>query len=344
MSSVPTSGGVIAMSESNGCVARPNATSEALSHYWHPVARSTEVADKPFKAKLLDQPLVLWRSNGRVAAFYDLCIHRGTPLSLGRVDGGELVCAYHGWRYGTDGSCTRIPSLPPDRPIPAKASANAFRAAERYGLVWVCLGESKADIPEFPPEYYDSSFNWAPFSTDGVWKANAARMLENLADYSHFPFVHPGTLGDPDHPECEPITIEPIEGGFVYDIPYPVNRMRLDAAPRQTYRLILPFLLMIQRWQPGGDERQTNIFLCSPVSKNETRFFRFMGRNFSGFRSDEELQQRHRLTFEQDRVIVESQRPQELPLDLAEELHLRGPDTPGIEYRRRLRELGVDWS
>jgi len=135
MSSVPTSGGVIAMSESNGCVARPNATSEALSHYWHPVARSTEVADKPFKAKLLDQPLVLWRSNGRVAAFYDLCIHRGTPLSLGWVDGGELVCGYHGWRYGSDGSCTRIPSLPPDRPIPAKARANALNAdlARYYG-------------------------------------------------------------------------------------------------------------------------------------------------------------------------------------------------------------------
>ena len=77
------------MSASNGCGARLNATSEALCHYWHPVARITEVADKPFKAKLLDQPLVLWRSNGRVAAFYDLCIHRGTPLSLGRVDGGE---------------------------------------------------------------------------------------------------------------------------------------------------------------------------------------------------------------------------------------------------------------
>lgn len=69
-----------------------------------------------------------------------------------------------------------------------------------------------------------------------------------------------------------------------------------------------------------------------------------MGRNFVGHLSDEDLQKRHRLTFEQDRGIVESQRPEELPLDLSEELHLRGPDAPAIEYRRRLRELGVDWS
>ena len=48
----------------------------------------------------------------------------------------------------------------------------------------------------------------------------------------------------------------------------------------------------------------------------------------------------NKLFFEQDRVIVEAQRPEELPLDLSEELHLRGPDSTALEYRRRLRELG----
>ena len=142
----------IIMKESNSCAANPKTTGEALCHYWHPVAKSTEVANQPFKAKLLDQPLVLWRSNGRVAAFYDLCIHRGTPLSLGWIEHGELICAYHGWRYRADGACTRIPSLPPDREIPARARANSFRAEERYGLIWVCLAEPRAGIPEFPPE------------------------------------------------------------------------------------------------------------------------------------------------------------------------------------------------
>jgi phenylpropionate dioxygenase-like ring-hydroxylating dioxygenase large terminal subunit len=86
------------MLESNTCGARPKATSEVLCHYWHPVARSTEVNDKPVKVKLLDQPIALWRSGEKIAAFYDLCIHRGTPLSLGWVDNGDLVCASHGWR------------------------------------------------------------------------------------------------------------------------------------------------------------------------------------------------------------------------------------------------------
>ena len=60
------------MEESHTCGARPKTTSEALCHYWHPVARSTEVTDKPVKVKLLDQPLVLWRSNGRNTSYYYL--------------------------------------------------------------------------------------------------------------------------------------------------------------------------------------------------------------------------------------------------------------------------------
>src|ERR1044071_2457323 len=96
---------------------------DVLRHYWHPVLRSDEITDKPAPAKLLDQPIVIWRANGQLSAFYDLCIHRGTPLSLGWIDKDQLVCAYHGWRYGADGNCTRIPSLPPDRPIPSQARA-----------------------------------------------------------------------------------------------------------------------------------------------------------------------------------------------------------------------------
>ena len=87
----------------------------ALRHYWHPVLWSKEVADKPVPAKLLAQPLVIWRANGNLSVFYDLCIHRGAALSLGWVNGDRLVCGYHGWNYAGDGSCTHIPSLPPDR-------------------------------------------------------------------------------------------------------------------------------------------------------------------------------------------------------------------------------------
>jgi phenylpropionate dioxygenase-like ring-hydroxylating dioxygenase large terminal subunit len=65
-----------------------NLSDNVLHHYWHAVALSQDVTDKPVAVKLLDHPVVLWRSTDRVAAFRDLCIHRGTPLSLGWIDNG----------------------------------------------------------------------------------------------------------------------------------------------------------------------------------------------------------------------------------------------------------------
>ena len=71
----------------------------ALRDYWHPVAFSSTVGVKPVSATLLNEHLVLWRSKNGVVAFKDLCIHRGTRLSLGWIEGSYIVCPYHGWNY-----------------------------------------------------------------------------------------------------------------------------------------------------------------------------------------------------------------------------------------------------
>jgi phenylpropionate dioxygenase-like ring-hydroxylating dioxygenase large terminal subunit len=85
-------------------------TPSPLRQCWHPVAYAVDVGTAPHAATLLEEPLAAWRdSRGAVHAFQDLCLHRGTALSLGTVHGDELACAYHGWRYGADGACTRHP-------------------------------------------------------------------------------------------------------------------------------------------------------------------------------------------------------------------------------------------
>jgi phenylpropionate dioxygenase-like ring-hydroxylating dioxygenase large terminal subunit len=153
-------------------------------------------------------------------------------------------------------------------------------------------------------------------------------MIENLADFSHFPWVHAGILGGPEQAQSPVIELQEVSGGFQYEIDTPVNRLRAQSPSKQRYTVILPFMVIIQRSQPGGDERHTNIYLCTPVANNETRFFRLAGRNYRDTKPDEQLNAQHRKIFEQDKAIVESQRPWELPLDLAEELHLRGPTPP----------------
>ena len=77
---------------------------------WHPVAAVEDLDGGPIKTTLLDEDLVVFRSGGEVHALQDLCIHRGTPLSLGSLNAdGCLVCAYHGWTFDTSGKCVYIP-------------------------------------------------------------------------------------------------------------------------------------------------------------------------------------------------------------------------------------------
>ncbi len=123
---------------------------------WHPVAAAGNlVAGAPLQAHLLGQELVLWRdASGRAHAWKDRCPHRGTRLSIGHVSNDQLVCKYHGWRFGTDGRCTLIPSQP-GHAIPDRACVVTYACQENYGLVWVCLGLSRQPVVPFP-EYADS--------------------------------------------------------------------------------------------------------------------------------------------------------------------------------------------
>ena len=256
---------------------------KTLRQFWHPVLWSKEVTDKPIAVKLLDQPLVLWRANGNVSAFYDLCIHRGAALSLGWMDGGQArLSDITAGTTPRTAVALRIPSLPPDREIPAKARAKSYRVQERYGLVWVCLDEPRQDIPQFPPEFDDPAFNWAPYKSEGQWRANAARMIENLADFSHFPWVHAGILGDPDRPESPVIDLARGDGGFQYEIDTPVNRICAPGPSlSNVYTVILPFMVTIQRSQPGGDRAPYQYLSVHPGGRiTKPNFIRLAGRNY----------------------------------------------------------------
>ena len=124
---------------------------------WHPVATCEELArGRPIGVRLLGEDIVVWQAGERPCAWQDLCLHRGTRLSLGRIEGCTLRCPYHGWVYDEDGRCVLIPALP-DAPPPAKARVRRYRALERYGLIWVSLGAPAREPPPFP-EWQDDGF------------------------------------------------------------------------------------------------------------------------------------------------------------------------------------------
>ena len=314
---------------------------EALRPYWYPVALSDEVpAGKPFATALLGERLVLYRVRGKVTALRDLCIHRGTPLSLGWIDGDELVCAYHGWGYAGSGACTRIPSLQEGRPIPPKAHVDAFRADEKDGLVWVALDEPKLPIPTWPES---EAAGYRRIWTQFHWRANAARAIENVMDFAHFPWVHPGVLGDRAKPVYPDIEVKTGDD----QIRYVVDDEATNAI--RTYTVTLPLTLhMHVARRAGGGEGARNVtslyFIARPIGERETQFYFGLSRNFALDQPDELFIQRNTDVTEQDRRIVEAQRPEELPLDLSAELHLRGTDAAQVEYRRALKRMGVEWA
>src|SRR5258708_12544726 len=115
---------------------------------WHPVARVAELADGgPIAARVLGEDIVVWRSGEEFFAWRDLCVHRGTRLSLGSVvDGVRLECPYHGWTYATDGRCVLVPAHPEQVP-PAKARVATFPPAAAYHLIWLSLRSAPPRTP-----------------------------------------------------------------------------------------------------------------------------------------------------------------------------------------------------
>jgi nitrite reductase/ring-hydroxylating ferredoxin subunit len=92
--------------------------------------------------------LVVWRSeSGQIGAWSDRCPHRGMRLSFGAVQNDSLICAYHGWTFGADGYCQKIPAHPGNAPSRA-ARARIYPATEAGGYAWVCLGEPATDRPD----------------------------------------------------------------------------------------------------------------------------------------------------------------------------------------------------
>jgi nitrite reductase (NADH) small subunit len=37
--------------------------------------------------------------NGTISAMENVCLHRGGPLGQGIIEGGKLVCPWHGWQW-----------------------------------------------------------------------------------------------------------------------------------------------------------------------------------------------------------------------------------------------------
>jgi phenylpropionate dioxygenase-like ring-hydroxylating dioxygenase large terminal subunit len=168
----------------------------ALAPFWYPVAHSHEVTCKPLATRLLDERVIVYRlSDGSVAAARDICYHRRVPLSLGYVEGDEIVCRYHGLRYDRSGRCICIPAHPGGA-ISPRLRLDVYQAQEKYGLVWVRLVDNgPQDLPELV-EWDDPDYLQVRLDSVDI-KAAAGRQVEGFLDVATSPLFTRKALANP---------------------------------------------------------------------------------------------------------------------------------------------------
>ncbi len=162
---------------------------------WYVAAWSNEVTREPVSRTVCELPIVLYRRrDGQAVALVDRCAHRGFPLSSGRVVDDSVECGYHGFAFGCDGVCTRVPA---QSSIPARARVRVFPVVERDGWVWVWTGDvERADESLVPDTHWMNDPEWATVTHSMHFQCRADLIHDNLLDLTHESFIHQTTVGD----------------------------------------------------------------------------------------------------------------------------------------------------
>ncbi len=205
-----------------------------LTNCWYIAAWSRDIQDDLNAKTLLDEELVLFRqSDGKVVALENACPHRKLPLSKGRLCGDIVECGYHGMQFDASGTCVRVPT---QSRIPTQARVKTYPVAEKWGFVWVWLGD-----PTLASE--DKIYEIAGFDDPGWGKTvggtlaidcNYLWLTDNLLDPSHVAWVHTTSFASPGTDDT-PLSIKTLDDGVI------VSRWILNQPVPPYYSSLVPF-------------------------------------------------------------------------------------------------------
>ena len=329
---------------------KPYLNEETWKYFWHPVCtlkelRSASERGPLMQVRLLGRKLVIAELGSSVVALGDRCIHRSASLSLGWVEQGCVRCPYHGWLYDENGKCVEIPAAP-DMAIPTKAKVNHYDAELRYNLVWVRLDSAlETSIPDCPAWKDPELKNLEP--DPYIWATSGARRVENYTDLAHFPFIHGGSLGNRKVTTFPVPEIDQVNGELRFTY-YPEEQGRRLIGPEgrwselshTNYRIMLPFLVNLELHTKDG-QRMGLWHISCPIDSGKCKNFWITSRsgNKDDLAADEELVNFQKQILDEDKPIIHSQDPPEIPAP-SMELMIR-TDKLHVRYRRRLAQLSL---
>ncbi|QSV63406.1 MAG: aromatic ring-hydroxylating dioxygenase subunit alpha [Dolichospermum sp. DL01] len=142
-------------------VRKPKIFNQSMSFvegwYWVLPSQSLQIGE--IKAvTIFGKDLVVYRGKDRRAVILDAyCPHMGTSLAEGKIEGNELRCVLHRWKFDAEGICVDIPNV--DEPVSLKAKT--WPAAEQYGMIWVWTGETPQQPLPFVLDWENQDFDFS---------------------------------------------------------------------------------------------------------------------------------------------------------------------------------------
>lgn len=199
-------------------------TRDIFTKEWQCVGRASALA-KPgdyLSATIANQPIVVVRDEQMgLRAMSNVCLHRMSVLLEGRGNIRRIVCPYHAWNYGLNGTLKGAPLMDQQAGF-CKDSYKlpAIRCEEWQGWIYVTLDRNAqpvhrqlAQLSELIGAYGMADYV-ETFHEEHVWNTNWKILAENFMESYHLPMLHRATVGP--HSRLEEMECPPGYPAFNY--------------------------------------------------------------------------------------------------------------------------------
>ncbi|MBM2809659.1 MAG: pobA 2 [Chloroflexi bacterium] len=180
--------------------------------FWHPIARVKDLpAGRAKPLRIMGEDFTLYRGEGgavHLLAFR--CAHRGTQLSTGWVEGDDLRCFYHGWKYDGSGQCVEQPAEP--EPFCARIKIRSYPVEEYLGLIFGYFGEGDPPPLMRYTEFEDESRGYTDTITSTT-PCNLFNIVDN--DPIHIYFVHSTFNASQGRADIPRVSCEETDFGYI---------------------------------------------------------------------------------------------------------------------------------
>jgi phenylpropionate dioxygenase-like ring-hydroxylating dioxygenase large terminal subunit len=241
-----------------------------LKSCWYVAGWSSDLpANQLLACTIADESIVAYRKrDGSMAALEDRCCHRFAPLSLGRLEGDDLRCMYHGLKYHSSGACIEIPG---QKVVSRKMRVKSYPVLEKHGWIWIWIwmgDPALADPSLVPAAVGPEDPAWTLRCGQMDYQSNCLLINDNLTDFTHLAYVHAKSFGTSEEFARTRPTVTEIPRGIrvqrwvLQPIVDDLSIQVPDGAVRgnelwQSYDFVAPGILLMYNatYPPGTAER-----------------------------------------------------------------------------------------